>query len=94
MLIEVIGYIAALVLISKLPMKQAMGVSLLIIAAKSLISFTDDIGNFINNWQFLLIVTAFAIAGIFIGGWLNSKDSSEKSKKASAGFPAFGYLHH
>ncbi len=37
--------IPALVLLSKLPMKQAIGTSLLIIAAKSLIGFTGDHGH-------------------------------------------------
>jgi hypothetical protein len=59
--------IPALVMLSKLPMKQAVGTSLLIIAAKSLIGFTGDIGNGTMNWTLLLTVTTLAIAGIFIG---------------------------
>lgn len=78
--------IPALVLLSKLPMKQAVGTSLLIIAAKSLIGFTGDLSNYKMDWQLLLIVTSIAIAGIFIGNWLNTKVSAEKLKKGFGWF--------
>lgn len=78
--------IPALVLFSKLPMKQAVGTSLLIIAAKSLIGFTGDIGHTIIDWKLLLIVTALAIAGIFIGNRLSYKISGEKLKKGFGWF--------
>ena len=45
--------IPALVLLSKLPMKQAVGTSLLIIAMKSLIGFTGDLGHFTMDWKLL-----------------------------------------
>ena len=72
--------IPALVMLSKLPMKQAVGTSLLIIAAKSLIGFLGDIGNADINWILLLSVTALAVAGIFIGNWLSHRISGEKLK--------------
>ena len=78
--------IPALVLLSKLPMKQAVGTSLLIIAAKSLIGFTGDLSHFEMDWTLLLSVTAIAIAGIFVGNWLNHKVSAEKLKKAFGWF--------
>ncbi len=78
--------IPALVLFSKLPMKQAVGTSLLIIAAKSLIGFTGDIGHTVIDWKLLLIVTALAIAGIFIGNRLSYKISGEKLKKGFGWF--------
>lgn len=78
--------IPALVLFSKLPMKQAVGTSLLIIAAKSLIGFTGDLSNYEMDWQFLLIVTAIAIAGIFLGNWLSVKIASAKLKKGFGWF--------
>jgi hypothetical protein len=73
--------IPALVLFSKLPMKMAVGTSLLIIAAKSLIGFTGDLSHYTMDWQLLLIVTAAAIAGIFIGNGLNKKIPGERLKK-------------
>lgn len=63
--------IPALVLLSKLPMKQAIGTSLLIIAAKSLIGFTGDIGNQIMDWGLLLSITGLAIIGIVFGNMLS-----------------------
>jgi uncharacterized protein len=78
--------IPALVLLSKLPMKQAIGTSLLIIAAKSLIGFTGDLSHYKMDWQLLLIVTGLAIIGIFIGNQLSHKISGEKLKKGFGWF--------
>lgn len=62
--------IPALVLLVRLPMKMAVGTSLLIIAAKSLIGFVGDLGNQVIDWNFLLIFTGLSIVGIFIGTYL------------------------
>jgi uncharacterized protein len=78
--------IPALVLFSKLPMKQAVGTSLLIIAAKSLIGFTGDIQHYTMDWKLLLIVTALAIVGIFVGNSLSHKIPGEKLKKGFGWF--------
>lgn len=72
--------IPALVMLTKLPMKQAVGTSLLIIAAKSLIGFTGDLGHQAIDWNLLLIVTGLAIVGIFIGDKLGKKVNSEQLK--------------
>jgi uncharacterized protein len=73
--------IPALVLFSKLPMKMAVGTSLLIIAAKSLIGFTGDLSHYEMDWKLLLIVTLAAILGIFIGNAINKKVPGERLKK-------------
>jgi len=78
--------IPALVLFSKLPMKQAIGTSLLIIAAKSLIGFTGDLGRQSINWNLLLSVTMLAIAGIFIGNTIGNKIAADKLKKGFGWF--------
>lgn len=78
--------IPALVLLSKLPMKQAVGTSLLIIAAKSLIGFTGDLSHYEMDWKLLLTVTAIAMAGIFLGNWLNHRVPAEKLKKGFGWF--------
>ena len=78
--------IPALVLLSKLPMKQAVGTSLLIIAAKSLIGFTGDLSNYTMDWKLLLTVTALAIGGIFIGDILSKKIDGNKLKKGFGWF--------
>ena len=78
--------IPALVLLLKMPMKSAVGTSLLIIALNSLIGFTGDIGHFTFDWKFLIFFTLFAIAGIFAGGLLAKKIEGEKLKKAFGWF--------
>jgi len=78
--------IPALVMLSKLPMKQAVGTSLLIIAAKSLIGFTGDLGNKTMDWTLLLSVTALAITGIFIGDKLSKSIDGNKLKKGFGWF--------
>jgi hypothetical protein len=78
--------IPALVLILKMPMKKAVGTSLLIIALNSLIGFTGDIGHFKIDWNFLTIITLIAVAGIFIGGFLAKKIEGDKLKKAFGWF--------
>jgi uncharacterized protein len=78
--------IPALVLFSKLPMKQAIGTSLLIIAAKSLIGFTGDLSHYQMDWKLLLTVTGLAILGIFFGNMLSLKISGEKLKKGFGWF--------
>ncbi len=78
--------IPALVLFSKLPMKQAVGTSLLIIAAKSLIGFTGDLSHYEMDWRLLGTVTALAIVGIFIGNRLSRNVDGDKLKKAFGWF--------
>ncbi len=76
--------IPALVILSKLPMKEAVGTSLVIIAAKSLIGFTGEIGQAPLDWTLLLLVTALSIFGVFVGSYLSKYINSDKLK------PAFG----
>jgi uncharacterized membrane protein YfcA len=78
--------IPALVVLSKLPMKEAVGTSLVIIAAKSLIGFFGEGSETIIDWQIILSVTAFAIVGIFIGAYLSKRIDGAKLK------PAFGWF--
>ena len=65
--------IPALVILSKLPMKMAVGTSLLIIAAKSMIGFSGDVMTVgaTMDWTLLAVITALAIVGIFIGNFLS-----------------------
>ncbi len=79
--------IPALVLLAKLPMKQAVGTSLMIIAAKSLIGFVGDMrGNEVIDWSFLAVFSSIAVVGILIGSWLSKRIPGEKLK------PAFGWF--
>ena len=77
--------IPALVLLAKLPMKMAVGTSLLIIAAKSLIGFLGDLSIQTIDWQLLLIFTSLSIGGIFIGSAL-SKKINERILKTGFGW--------
>jgi uncharacterized membrane protein YfcA len=72
--------IPALVMLSKLSMKKAIGTSLIIIAAKSLIGFTGDLGHQEMDWRLLGTVTALAIVGIFLGDGLSKKLDGTKLK--------------
>lgn len=72
--------IPALVLMSKLDMKMAVGTSLLIIAAKSLIGFLGDLSNYSMDWLLLGSTSVLAVAGIFIGSMLAGRIPSEKLK--------------
>jgi len=67
-------------------MKEAVGTSLVIIAAKSLIGFLGEGSESQINWRFLLIVTFFAIVGIFIGMALSKKIDGDRLK------PTFGWF--
>ena len=78
--------IPALVLLTGLPMKQAVGTSLLIIAAKSLIGFTGDLSQQTIDWTLLLSISAMAVAGIFIGNGLSRKIDGNKLKKGFGWF--------
>jgi uncharacterized protein len=78
--------IPALVLLTRLPFKTAVGTSLFIIAINSLIGFFGDVLNYQMNWTFLLTITSLAVAGIFIGNRLQKNVSSQKLKRA------FGWL--
>lgn len=79
--------IPALVLLAKLPMKQAVGTSLIIIAAKSLLGFLGDLkGDELIDWGFLGTFSAVAIGGILLGSMLSKRIPNEKLK------PAFGWF--
>jgi uncharacterized membrane protein YfcA len=78
--------IPALVILGRLPMKEAVGTSLLIIAAKSLIGFAGESNETVINWFLLATVSAAAITGIIIGTGISKKINGSKLK------PAFGWF--
>ncbi|MFN7013337.1 MAG: sulfite exporter TauE/SafE family protein [Bacteroidia bacterium] len=78
--------IPALVILAKLPMKMAVGSSLLIIAAKSLIGFLGDLGTQEIEWDFLMLFTSLSILGIFVGTWLSKFIPGNKLKKGFGWF--------
>lgn len=79
--------IPALVLLARLPMKKAVGTSLIIIAAKSLVGFLGDLGSgLLINVEFVVIVSGIAIAGIFIGSHASRYVESRKLKSSFGWF--------
>lgn len=63
--------IPALVMFGGLPMKLAVGTSLMIISAKSLLGFIGDV--MVNpdiEWVFLITLSVISIVGIYIGSYL------------------------
>lgn len=79
--------IPALVVFAHIPMKKAIGTSLLIIASKSLIGFIGDVQNQDNiNWLLLTIFTGISVVGSFIGMSFAKRVDSTKLKKIFAWF--------
>lgn len=74
--------IPALVFLTGLPFKTAVGTSLLIISVNSLLGFTGDLLNYSMDWHLLLSVSALAILGIIIGNWLSKRIAAAQLKKA------------
>ncbi|AFD08461.1 sulfite exporter TauE/SafE family protein [Solitalea canadensis] len=79
--------IPALVIMANLPIKKAIGTSLVIIVLNSLIGFlSNHVGVQPSDWSFMLKFFGIASVGILIGSGLSKKISGENLK------PAFGWF--
>jgi uncharacterized membrane protein YfcA len=79
--------VPALIFLAKIPVKSAIGTSLLIIASNSLAGFAGDLsGNYIIDWKLLLIFLGFALIGIISGSYLTKFISGENIKKTFGWF--------
>ena len=78
--------IPILVLFAKMPMKNAVATSLVIIALNSLIGFTGDLQTMDIDWKFLLPFSCLSILGIFLGTWLHNFIDGKKLKKSFGWF--------
>lgn len=78
--------IPALVLLSNVPMKKAIGTSLFIIAIQSLLGFLGDLSHTSFDWNLLLGLTSISIIGIFVGMYLTKLIPDSNLKKG------FGYF--
>lgn len=78
--------IPTLVLFLKIPMKTAIGTSLLIVAVNSLFGFLFSLKQFQYNWTLIILFTLFSIAGLFIGSKLAEKVSGSSLKKGFGWF--------
>jgi hypothetical protein len=59
--------VPALVLLGRVPMKEAVGTSLLVIALKSMAGFVGYLGQVEIAWGFMTLFTGVAVVGILIG---------------------------
>jgi len=78
--------IPALVFLSGLEMKKAIGTSLLIIASNTFFGFIGDIGLYERDWALLISISSIAVTGIFIGHWLSHKIHGDQLKKGFGWF--------
>lgn len=74
--------IPALVLLTGLPFKTAVGTSLFIIAINSLAGFLGDVFNHSIDWSFLFTITAIAVMGILLGHIFSKRISPLYLRKA------------
>ncbi|SJZ45881.1 sulfite exporter TauE/SafE family protein [Sediminibacterium ginsengisoli] len=78
--------IPALVNLLGMPMKKAVGTSLVVIAINSLAGFLFSAEGLVIQWKLLLSITVIAVAGILIGSWLAGRINGSKLK------PGFGWF--
>jgi uncharacterized protein len=78
--------IPALVIWSRLPMKQAVATSLVIIAAKSLFGFMGEKNITSMDWNLIISISIFAISGLLIGILLSKKIDGAKLKSTFGWF--------
>jgi len=78
--------IPALVLLTGLTFKAAVGTSLFIIAINSLTGFMGDVMNYPMDWTFLLTISGLAIVGVVVGNRLSRRIQAAPLRKA------FGWL--
>jgi uncharacterized protein len=78
--------VPALVLLSGIPMKTAVGTSLAIVAAKSYAGFAGYMGGVPIDWSVMGGFTAVTVVGSFLGARFSNRLSQESLKKAFAWF--------
>jgi uncharacterized membrane protein YfcA len=78
--------VPALVLLSRIPMKTAVGTSLAIVAAKSYAGFAGYMGGVPVDWAVMGGFTAVTVIGSFVGAHFSDRLSQATLKKAFAWF--------
>jgi len=81
--------VPALVLLSGIPMKLAIGTSLLIVAAKSYSGFAGYVGAIPVNWTTMALFTSVTVAGSFVGTRIAHRFSQETLKRSFGFFLVF-----
>ena len=77
--------VPALVLLAGLPMKRAVGTSLLVIAMNSLVGFAGHLAQVTVPWASLALFTALSGVGILVGTRLSRAVSQAALQRAFAG---------
>lgn len=85
--------IPVLIFSFQLPMKKAIGSSLMIIALNALFGFISDLSQYDINWNLLLMITGNAVLGTFIGNAIGLKLSGEKLKMGFGIFILFAGIY-
>lgn len=79
--------IPALVFLMGMPMRRAVGTSLIIIASNTLFGFSQEVKNQAHiEWMLLINLTLIAIVGLFLGMYFSKKVNEKNLKKG------FGYF--
>lgn len=78
--------VPALVIVEGIPIKQAIGTSLVIIAANSIAGFLGYINQVVIDWQLVLTFTLAASGGTIVGAYLNRYVNAKQLQQG------FGYF--
>ena len=78
--------VPALVLLARVPMRQAVGTSLLVIAMNSAPGFAGYLGSVNVDWNFLTGFTGTAVAGALVGTAFGSRVPQAALKRGFAVF--------
>ena len=78
--------VPALVLLSGLPMRTAVGTSLLVIALNSFAGFAGALGHVVIDWHLALSVTSASVAGSLVGALLAGKVKPDSLRRGFAWF--------
>lgn len=81
--------VPALVLLSRIPMKRAVGTSLVVVVFNCITGFAGYSGAVPVNYLLMFTFTAVAIAGSFFGAMLSSRISADALKRSFAVFLVF-----
>lgn len=73
-------FVPSLMFFTRLPVKKAIGTSLLIITFNSLIGFIGDVLEQTIQWDFLSLFAGLAIAGIYLGIYISQFVSPARLK--------------
>lgn len=81
--------VPALLKISNLSMKMAVGTSLLIVALNSAFGFLGSVSHFVIDWNLLLLFSIFSVSGMLIGNLISKKIDGKHLKVSFGWFVLF-----